>query len=149
MLGLTRQRILLLDADPDLAEGIPDHELEIARRRSGARVLQLDGPAWNPEPIVAASDAGWLGLFQLDGLILRRVRVGERAACELFGPGDIVRPWDADGQYDPLPISVDWLVLRPSRLAVLDTAFALSVARWPTITSRLCSRIAQRADTWR
>jgi CRP-like cAMP-binding protein len=63
----------------------------------------------------------------------------------LFGPGDIVRPWDADGDYDPLPISVDWLVLRPSKLAVLDTAFALRVARWPSITSRICSRIAQRA----
>jgi CRP-like cAMP-binding protein len=108
-------------------------------------VLQLDGPSWNPEPIVRASEPGWLGLFQLDGLTLRRVQVGKRSACELFGPGDIVRPWDADGEYDPLPISLDWLVLRPTRLALLDTAFALRVARWPQVAGRICGRVAQRA----
>ncbi len=85
------------------------------------------------------------GCFQLDGLMLRRVHVGKRSACELFGPGDIVRPWDADGEYDPLPISLDWIVLRPTRLAVLDAAFALRTARWPAITGQLCGRIAQRA----
>jgi DNA-binding transcriptional ArsR family regulator len=55
------------------------------------------------------------------------------------------RPWDSDGEYDPLPISVDWLVLRPTRLAVLDTAFAVRVARWPSIAGRLVGRVAQRA----
>ena len=57
----------------------------------------------------------------------------------------MIRPWDADGEYDPLPISVDWVVLRPTRLAILDTAFAQRTARWPSITGNLCGRIAQRA----
>lgn len=60
-------------------------------------------------------------------------------------PGDIVRPWDTDDEYDPLPICLDWLVVRPTRLAVLDTAFVLRAARWPQITAGLCGRIAQRA----
>jgi CRP/FNR family transcriptional regulator, cyclic AMP receptor protein len=145
LLGVPRQRVVLLDADPDLAEGIPDEELEVARQYAVARVLQLDGPVWNPDPVIQASEPGSLGLFQLDGLMIRRVRVGKRSACELFGPGDIVRPWDADGEFDPLPICLDWLVVRPTRLAVLDTAFALRVARWPQITAGLCGRIAQRA----
>jgi CRP/FNR family transcriptional regulator, cyclic AMP receptor protein len=140
-----RQRVVLFDADPDLAEGIPDPELEIARRHAVANVIQVDPPSWNPTPIVSLSEPGWLGLFQLDGLMLRRVQVGKRAACELFGPGDVIRPWDADGEYDPLPISLDWIVLRPTRLAVLDTAFARRVARWPSISGRVCGRIAQRA----
>lgn len=76
--------------------------------------------------------------------MIRRVRVGRRAACELFGPSDLIRPWDTDGEYEPLPISVDWLVLKRSRLAVLDTGFALRVAPWPSITSRIVSRVAQR-----
>jgi CRP-like cAMP-binding protein len=135
----------MLDFDPDLAEGIPDQQLEIARRHSAAHVVQLDGPTWNPEPIARASDAGWLGLCQLDGLMIRRVNVGKRSACELFGPGDIIRPWDADGEYDPLPISLEWLVVRPTRLAVLDSAFALRVARWPQVSGRICGRIAHRA----
>jgi CRP-like cAMP-binding protein len=144
-LSLVGQRVVVLDADRDLAEDIPAAELDVARQHSVARVIQVDGSSWNPEPVVGISEPGWLGLFQLDGLMVRRVQVGKRSACELFGPGDILRPWDADGEYDPLPIKLDWLVLRPSRLAVLDTAFALRIARWPSISSRICSRIAQRA----
>lgn len=144
-LSLSGQRVVLLDADPDFTDGIPPAELEVARHHAVARVMQVDGPTWNAKAVVRASDPRWLGLFQLDGLMLRRVNVGKRSACELFGPGDIIRPWDDDGEYAPLPISLEWLVLRPPRLAVLDAAFALRVARWPSITSRICARIAQRA----
>jgi CRP-like cAMP-binding protein len=95
--------------------------------------------------VAGSVEEGWLGLFLLEGLMMRRVTVGKRAACELFGPGDMFRPWDSDGEYDPLPIAVDWLVLEPTRLGLLDSAFALRIARWPAVTSRLMSRLAQRA----
>ncbi len=137
--------VALLDADPDLATGVPPEELEVARGRAVAAVMDIEPPAWDPAPLVARSESGWLGLFVLDGLLLRRVEVGKRSACELFGPSDLIRPWDTDGEYDPLPISVNWLVLKRTRLAVLDTTFALRIARWPTISSRLVSRVAQRA----
>jgi CRP/FNR family transcriptional regulator, cyclic AMP receptor protein len=135
----------LLDADPDLATGVPPEELEVARGRAVAVVTELEPPSWDPAPLVARSESGWLGLFVLDGLLIRRVEVGKRSACELFGPTDLIRPWDTDGEYDPLQISVSWLVLKRTRMAVLDTAFVLRIARWPTITSRLVSRVAQRA----
>jgi DNA-binding transcriptional ArsR family regulator len=140
-----RQTVALLDADPDLAVGVPAEELGLARSRAMAAVLELEPPSWDTREVVTRSDAGWLGLFVLDGLLLRRVEVGKRSACELFGPTDLIRPWDTDGDYDPLPIAVSWLVLKRTRLAVLDTAFALRVARWPAINSRLVSRVAQRA----
>ena len=137
--------VALLDADPDLGIGVPPEEAEVARSRAVAAVVELEPPAWDPSPLVARAEPGWLGLFVLDGLLLRRVEVGKRSACELFGPTDVIRPWDTDGDYDPVPISVDWLVLKRTRLAVLDTAFMLRIARWPTITSRIVSRLAQRA----
>jgi CRP/FNR family transcriptional regulator, cyclic AMP receptor protein len=137
--------VALLDADPDLATGVPPEELEVARGRAVAVVTELEPPSWDPAPLVARSESGWLGLFVLDGLLIRRVEVGKRSACELFGPTDLIRPWDTDGEYDPLQISVSWLVLKRTRMAVLDTAFVLRIARWPTITSRLVSRVAQRA----
>ena len=140
-----RHTVALLDADPDLAIGVPPDEAQLARSRAVAAVIELEPPSWDTAPLAARAQAGWLGLFVLDGLLLRRVVVGKRPACELFGPTDLIRPWDTDGEYDPLPISVDWLVLKRTRLAVLDTAFVLRVARWPTITSRLVSRVAQRA----
>lgn len=140
-----RHLVALLDADPDLGTGVPTEELEVARSRAVAAVMELEPPGWDTAPVVQRAEPGWLGLFVLDGLLLRRVEVGKRSACELFGPTDLIRPWDTDGEYDPLPISVSWLVLKRTRVAVLDTAFVLRTARWPTITSRIVSRVAQRA----
>jgi DNA-binding transcriptional ArsR family regulator len=137
--------VALLDVDPDLGIGIEEAELPAARRRALAMVIELDPPNWDTQQLRERAEAGWLGLFVIHGLMLRRVQIGRRSACELFGPGDLIRPWDTDGEYDPLPISVDWLVLKPVRLAVLDTAFVLRTARWPTINGRVVSRVAQRA----
>ncbi len=136
---------VLLDEDPDLGAGLPENEFEAARRRSTAAVIEVDPPNWDTSGIRSQAQPGWLGLMMLDGLILRRVQVGKRSACELFGPGDLFRPFDTDGEYDPLPISVSWLVLKPTRMAVLDTAFVLRTARWPVINSRIVGRVAQRA----
>lgn len=139
------ERASLLDVEPDLAEGLEGGQYELARQRAVVGVVRLEPPTWDPAWMSEVANAGWLGLLVLDGLMIRRVRVGNRAACELFGPGDLIRPWDTDGEYAPLPIAVDWLVLKPSRLAVLDTAFALRIAPWPTVTSRIVGRVAQRA----
>jgi CRP-like cAMP-binding protein len=139
------QIVSLLDADPDLAIGLDQRELALARRRAVATVMELEPPRWDPGGLRDLAGRGWLGLFVLDGLLIRRVTVGKRAACELFGPGDIFRPWDADGEYAPLPITIDWLVLRSTRLAMLDAAFALRIAPWPSITSQLVGRVAHRA----
>lgn len=139
------QRVALLDADPDLTEGLDERGVELARHQAIAAVIDVQTPARDLAELREAADAGWLGLFLIEGLMIRAVHVGRRSACELFGPGDLIRPWDTDGEYDPLPISVEWLVLEPTRLAVLDTGFALRIARWPTITSRIVGRVAQRA----
>jgi CRP/FNR family transcriptional regulator, cyclic AMP receptor protein len=140
-----RQTVSLLDADPDLAAGVPPDDLEAARRRALAAVVEIGPPDWDPRAVSAMAEPGWLGLFLIDGLMIRRVTVGKRAACELFGPSDLLRPWDADGEYEPLPISIDWLVLKPVQLAVLDAAFVLRTAPWPSINSRIVSRVVQRA----
>lgn len=137
--------VALLDADPDLGAGLDADELDAARARAIASVIEADSFRWDPSGVAAAAQDGWIGLLLLDGLIIRQVTVGKRSGCEIFGPGDVIRPWDADGDYDPLTITVAWLVLEPTRLAVLDTAFSLRIARWPSITGRLFGRVAQRA----
>lgn len=108
-------------------------------------MIELEPPDWDLTEISHGPRPGWLGLLLTDGLLLRSVQVGHRSACELFGPGDLVRPWDTDGEYAPFPISVQWRVLRPTRLAVLDDAFVMRTARWPSINSRIVGRVAQRA----
>jgi CRP/FNR family transcriptional regulator, cyclic AMP receptor protein len=141
----TRQTIAVLEADPDLATAVHEPELDAAQREAVAVVMKLEVPRWDPSRIRIDTTEGWLGLLFIDGLVMRRVTVGKRHACELLGPGDLIRPWDADREYDPLPIAVDWQVLSSTRLAVLDRSFALRVSRWPGITSRLVARVATRA----
>jgi CRP/FNR family transcriptional regulator, cyclic AMP receptor protein len=141
----TCQIVALLDADPDLAGGLDEKEAELARHRAVASVIEVEAPTWDLTKVCEAADEGWLGLFLIEGLMIRVVSVGKRSACELFGPGDLIRPWDTDGEYDPLPISVKWLILKRTQLAVLDTAFTVRIARWPSITSRVVGRVAERA----
>lgn len=138
-------KLSVLEVDPDLGQGIAEGELEVARGRTLSRVISVDGPGWEPGGIVTEAGEGWLGLLVLEGLLLRCVTVGRRSACELFGAGDVIRPWDRDGEYEPLTITLRWLVPTPARLAVLDAEFATRAARWPTIASQLVGRAAQRA----
>lgn len=140
-----RHTVSLLDVDPDLGEAVPPEEYEEARRRSIAQILEIDGARWDPEEVAQLAGDGWLGLLLVDGLLVRRVSVAGRTACEIFGMGDLTRPWDEDGEYEPLAISVDWMVLKPTRVALLDRQFALRVARWPSIAAKLMQRVASRA----
>jgi hypothetical protein len=140
-----RHAVSLLDVDPDLGDAVPEEEYQEARRRAVAHLLEIDGSRWSPEEVTQMAGAGWLGLFVVDGLLIRRVSVAGRTACEIFGVGDLTRPWDEDGEYEPLAITVDWIVLKPARVALLDRHFALRVARWPSISAKLMQRVASRA----
>lgn len=137
--------VSLLDLDPDLGPDISVDDRALARRQASASVVALDPPVWDTSSLSGEAQRSWLGLFVIEGMLLRRVQIGRRSACELFGPGDLIRPWDTDGEYGPLPITVDWRVLSRTRMAVLDAAFVARVARWPQITSAIAGRVAQRA----
>ncbi|MHB1568931.1 MAG: hypothetical protein ACYC0H_06975, partial [Solirubrobacteraceae bacterium] len=139
------RRVVLLDIDPDLAEGLDDDEIQAARARTVASVLDLEPPTWDPMPISRQAESGWLGLLVVEGVLIRRTHLGRRSACELFGPSDLIRPWDTEVEYGGLPLSSDWVVLRNTRVAILDTEFALRTSRWPTINSRIVGRLVQRA----
>jgi hypothetical protein len=137
--------VYVLDADPDLASGIPPEAFATARERALARTVVISPPTWDPTPIAAAADEGWAGLLMIEGLLVRCVSVGRRSACELFGQGDVFRPWDRDGEYDPMTVSLDWIVPVHSRVAILDSSFARRISAWPTIGTHLIGRAAGRA----
>jgi DNA-binding transcriptional ArsR family regulator len=135
----------LLDADPDLANGLSVDEFPVARKMAVARTVEARGRSWSPDEISRQAGPGWLGVFVVRGVLMRTVHVESRVACEIFGPGDLIRPWDADGEYAPLAIGLAWRVARTTQLALLDDDFARRVARWPTIIAELISRVARRA----
>ena len=114
-----RENGLVLDEDRGLAEVVPAESLERARRASRAAVLRRASGSWD-----AALDSdvarGGFGLLILEGLLVRRVGVDGRFGAELLAAGDLLRPWEHDGELGTLPFDTAWRIVAPARLAVLD-----------------------------
>ena len=139
-----RSLIPLLDADPELADGLAPAELDAARRAVAVHAVTLEAGSWQPleqEWPVAPT----LGLLVLEGVVTREIVFAGRTTTELLGSGDVLRPWEDDLQFDPLPFRVVWHVHEPTRVALLDARFALATARWPVLAGALSRRHVRRA----
>jgi len=80
----------------------------------------------------------------LSGLMIRRVGIEGRHGAELIGEGDLLRP--SDEAISPLlPLTTDWTVLLPTRLAALDCGFEQRVAEYPELARSLLVRAIQRS----
>ena len=136
--------VRLLEIDPELGRGLAGERLEAARRDTIGRVRTLAPGTWSWSDY-RRFDAAVLGLFVIDGVLAREVSLSNTTCTELLGHGDLLRPWDEDGPYAPVPSSVDWTVLEPTAVAVLDARFAAATARWPEVLSGVTGRAVQRA----
>lgn len=132
----------LLDLDPDLADEL-DVRLRLAARAAmTARTLDVDAGEVELSDWISAASPG-PGLLILDGVLAGHVRVGDRVAAELIGPGDLIQP--IGRHEDDLVMSdTSWRALVESRLALLDGGFAERVLPWPQITRVLLRRAGRR-----
>jgi hypothetical protein len=138
--------ISLLDFDPDLGRDIDGDD---ARARARLELMARTGRLgwtrrsghWGPR-----DPRGHLGLLVIDGLLLREVVLRRGGSAEVLGSGDVLRPWDVDGE-ELLPIDsrVEWAVLSEVTVAVLDYGFARRACRWPMVIGPLVSRNTVRA----
>ena len=111
-----RQRsVLVLEEDPDLAEGLGAEDRERATRLLRAAVLDLPAGSWIPP----SGEAGDFGLLVLDGLIGRNVALGKGVSVEIIGPGHLIRPWDDWFAQPMVETTVSWEVCEPATVAVL------------------------------
>lgn len=140
--GSSRPRIRLLEEDPELGEELPAEDFERARAYAVAEVVEFGRGVHEPMRI---GSPDLLGLLVLDGLLIRSVQVAERRCGELVGPGAILRPWDHFGQHAPMPFDVQWRVIAPVRLAVLDHRITMVAARWPPLMHRIVARAVERS----
>jgi CRP/FNR family cyclic AMP-dependent transcriptional regulator len=137
--------IRLLEAQPDLGEGLSKEDEAQARRHVVALLESVEPGPWNPAPGYPL-DPAFLGLLVVDGIIARDVELGGRRCSELLGPGDLLRPWDYDdGEHASVPSESAWSVLEPTRLAVLDGRFARVACRYPELMARLIGRTVRRS----
>jgi CRP/FNR family cyclic AMP-dependent transcriptional regulator len=135
----------VLEEDPELVERLPAEERLKAEDAAIARVELLAGGI-STGPIDLDRHRDGFGMLILDGIVARRVTLGQFECTELLGQGDLLRPWTFDGAPDAsIPEDVTWTVLHPVRVALLDRRFAIAVAPWPEVAAALMDRIIQRA----
>jgi CRP/FNR family transcriptional regulator, cyclic AMP receptor protein len=130
----------LLEADPDLARNLPPDSLRTLLPTLVADVLELPVGEWKPGQ--SEPHAGHLGYLLLSGLILRHTRINGSRSGELISRGDVLRPWIED----PISFStVEWRVMEPVRLAVLDPRVGIKICTRPELSAALLDRLTLRA----
>jgi CRP-like cAMP-binding protein len=136
-------RISVLDEDRALAQSISPARREAARAQSVAAVITAD-PGRRHVSADPGEARGGYGLLLLRGMLVRRVGFGGRYGAELLGPGDLLRPWESDGEA-VMPFEAGWRVLTPTRAAVLDVAWSMRMAAFPEVGPELVGRATGRA----
>jgi CRP/FNR family cyclic AMP-dependent transcriptional regulator len=130
-----------LREDHELAEAIDPDQRPAAIAALAARELIIPAGSWAGNPVSIESG---LGLLVLQGVLVHRIGIGERSSAELLGEGDILRSLRGEFQTSPLRMSASWLILEPTRLAVLDERFVRQLAAFPRLASRLFARSVLR-----
>jgi CRP/FNR family cyclic AMP-dependent transcriptional regulator len=136
--------ISIVDADPDLADLLDESELPRARRGALTRERRLSPGDWDVSAAIEP-DKHHRGFLVVDGLLSRQVNVLGRDCVELLGPGDVLRPWQWDTEGSHVHAEVDWVVLEPTRLAVLDHGLVERMNPWPQLGLELFARGTRRA----
>jgi len=138
------QRGSLCALDPGLVTGLEGVRLAAAERDLVVRLVRLARGTWRPGPNEYGAQGG-IGLLIVEGFMIRRVEVAHRAAGELLGPGDLLRPWQDDGAHAVYPFSAGWRVLDAMVVAVLDRALAQRLGPYPEVTGELVGRAMTRS----
>lgn len=139
-------RVHLLDEDPDLIELLDEHERPAARHALTASVIQVEPGPWRPRELVTSPELPF-GLLVLEGMVIRDVVVAETTCGELVGPGELLRPWDDFGDRAPTPFELDWKVVAPLRVAMLEPDFARVLAMWPALVNEFVARAVERSHS--
>jgi CRP/FNR family transcriptional regulator, cyclic AMP receptor protein len=141
-----RAPIRLLDADPELGDGLRDDQRMLATRALVVQTRSIDPGLWEPDHDLD-HQRPVAGLLVVEGLLTREIVFVGRTTTELLGAGDVLHPWQEDVQFEALPFTAAWHVHAPLRVALLDGRFALAAGRWPPLMAALAARHVKRART--
>lgn len=134
----------LLVADPDLGSGLDGESLARAREQAVFPSLELGAGALPLEQLRrAAGIRGRLhGFLVLAGSLTVNIWMSGRTCTRLIGPRELVL---LDGiETDSIPLSWEWSVLAPTRLALLDERLHTIGRQWPPVLNAVLERAAQQ-----
>lgn len=135
--------VRLLEEDPELGRRIPPAQIARGRADLVARTVSFAAGVWAVPPEL--SREGGVGYLVLDGVLARELILAGTNCAELLGEGDVLQP--ALGREDRLVrFHIQWHVLEPMTVAVLDGRFARSLGAWPTVMAAILERTERRAQ---
>lgn len=140
----TTHGVRLLVADPDLGSDLDADQLEQAREQA---VFPDTGLPIGPLMIDELRHAEGvheqlLGFLVIAGALTINVKMSGRTCARLIGPRELVLLDGIEG--DSIPISWEWKVIAPARLALLDGRLHPIAHRWPPLLSSIIERAAQQ-----
>jgi CRP/FNR family transcriptional regulator, cyclic AMP receptor protein len=140
-----RPRSHVLARDVELLTGLGGDDARAAAAHAPAQVFRVAVGDWH-QPLAERGGPGDVGFLVLEGLLLREVRIGGSACCELVGRGDLIRPWDED-EVRSVQVRTEWRAHAPALVALLDAAWGRAVAPWPEVMHNLLRRSVQRSQS--
>jgi hypothetical protein len=132
----------VLREDPELADAIPPDRRGQAIEECTAPELSLQPGRWGGRGSLGFR--GGIGVLVLRGLMIRRVGIEGRFGAELIGEGDLLRP-NEESVSPLLPLTTDWSIVAPTRVAALDLAFEQYLSQYPELGRCLIARALQRS----
>jgi CRP/FNR family transcriptional regulator, cyclic AMP receptor protein len=132
----------VLREDPELADAIPSDRRARAIDECTAPEFSLQPGRWGGRGSLGFR--GGIGVLVLTGLMIRRVGIDGRYGAELIGEGDLLRP-NEESISPLLPLSTDWSIVLPTRLAALDVEFEQHLTQYPELGRSLIARALQRS----
>jgi hypothetical protein len=133
----------LLEVAPWLGADLEKRDFSVVARHLIVARLEYEPGPWEPpaEPAV--------GLLIIRGRIARNLCVDDVPAhgIEILGEGDLLRPWTFRGETASIPSRVEWYVMAPLEVAVLDANYLNAVARWPALAVSLLDLAVERTRT--
>jgi CRP/FNR family cyclic AMP-dependent transcriptional regulator len=135
----------LLELDPQLGCLLSPERRAAAMRELHVRVTGFPTGEWDGARLTEA-DPTHFGLLIVDGVLAREVVLLDTVSTELLGPGDIMRPWHAEGAPELLPVHVRWNALSDVRLGLIDRSIGAQLGAYPEIGAVIVDRLAERAQ---
>ncbi len=136
--------VRLLVADPDLGSDLEGEVLEQAREQAVFPGIELDAGPLNLDRLRRAAGVRdrLHGFLVIEGSLTVSLQMSGRTCTRLIGPREVVL---LDGlQTDSIPVSWEWAVLAPVRLALLDGRLHTIARHQPPLMSAILERAAQQ-----
>ena len=132
--------VALTTLDAAFRAAVPADQLTQAQRFT-ADVHALDPGPWSA-PAAQVHGRNAFAMLVLDGLLCQEVSIAGRPSAELFGPGDVARPWQP---VDPaIPCTTRWTCVDTAAIAILDRRFVAAARRWPGLMTVIFERLTDQ-----